>query len=495
MCFLLSWRRMFNPSANTYALKPLLLFFLLSTLSVSAQDSIARSEVVPVLIAVHDTLANHHPFAFVANGKERLKATLENVLTQTDSLLAIRPGDSLSFPELIGLAAPLQATIGCGHTYLRRKRTPARGQKLDGTRSAVSVFRVTDGSYVLSRKLATTQDSLPLGTVVEAFEGRPIAPFINSLARFYGVNDHDYLPATAYIIGENLDYFYRSALGHKDTVSITVGTVAGAKTYQIPLRKVEPQKPKSKAELKAAKKPPYRLVINETKKVAHLRIISFNDISWQGFNANKEFSGVIAELQEKGIDKLVLDLRGNLGGSLKRMRNVYRIFAKEKFAAISKMESFSPDAKPDNLWNAFGTYLIGGRRKLPGGYHRPSTYKLVKPLKGQRNYGGDLNVIINERTFSAGTLFAHLVQVTGRGELVGAISGGSSSQTYGGNFTEYTIGKGEELTINVPDHGIVPWRPRPGNLTPDHLVGYTAKDIATGRDTRLEFAFELLTGK
>jgi len=475
-------------------LKPFLLFFLLSPLSVSAQDSIARTELVPILRAVHDTLANHHPFAFVANGKQELKETLTDILQQADSLLASRSGDSLAYPEVSGLAAPLQVTVGCGHTYLRRKSTADHKKRMNSVRSAISAFRVTDGSYVLNSKLATTKDSLERGTEILALNNRPIAPLVNSLSRFFGVNDHNYLPATAYIISSSLGYYYRNVYGHQDTLSVTVRTKAGDATHLVPLKPLIRSKTKGKPKKK--KTPPFSLTINEGKTGAHLRIVSFNGASWKGFKANKEVAKIIAELREKDIDNLVIDLRGNLGGSLNRMRDIYRNFATEPFAAISKMESLSPDAKPNNPFHSLGTYLIGGRRRMPGGgYHRPRFYKEVKPLKEKKGYRGKLAVLINERTFSAATLFAHLVQATGRGELVGATSGGSTNQTYGGSFEDYPIGAAKQFDLHIPDYGIQPWRPQPGNLKPDHFVGYTAEDVAAGRDTRLEFAYELLEGK
>lgn len=466
------------------------IIFLLPTLAF-AQHSIARSELIPILEAVHDTLSNHHPFAFVDDGKAKLETTLSGVLARADSLLAANPDDSLAYPVVIGLAEPLQATIGCGHTHLRRKSSPSVKKELNGVYSAVSTFLVADGRYVLNRKLATTKDSLARGTEVLAFEGRPITPLINSLAQFYGVNDHDYVPATAYIIAGNIDYYYRYMLGYKDTLSITVKLEDGVVIRQIPPKPIVAPKRKEKPKPKAIKTPPFYLAFNEDKTVAHLRITSFNDASWKGFNAKRMTANVVAGLRGKGIDKLVIDLRGNLGGNLRRMRNIYRYFATEPFATISKMESYSPDAKPNNPFHALGTYLIGGRRRMAGGYYKPGFYKEVKPLKGN-GYRGKLAVLINERTFSAATLFAHLVQATDRGELIGATSGGSTSQTYGGSFNDYPIGAGKQLALHLPDYGIQPWRPRPGNLKPDHLVSYAAEDIAAGRDVRLEFAYDLL---
>ncbi|MEM1356612.1 MAG: S41 family peptidase, partial [Bacteroidota bacterium] len=97
-------------------------------------------------------------------------------------------------------------------------------------------------------------------------------------------------------------------------------------------------------------------------------------------------------------------------------------------------------------------------------------------------------VLINEMTFSGASLIAHYIKQSGRGELVGTTSGGSSRQTYGGTMHTHRLGPAGELTLTVPNYILKLPKPIPGNVAPDHEVIYSRENLLEGEDAQLQVA-------
>ncbi len=110
-------------------------------------------------------------------------------------------------------------------------------------------------------------------------------------------------------------------------------------------------------------------------------------------NTGKEFSQALDKLNQQGINKLILDLRGNTGGYLQ--------------AAISMADEFLPK----------GQTIV-----YTEGLNRPSRYA-VATSKGQFETG-DVVVLIDEGSASASEIVAGAIQDNDRGTIVGRRSFG-----------------------------------------------------------------------
>lgn len=476
---------------NLHTLKLITFLLFLLPLQAFAQDSIARSDAWQIIQAVHDTIAARHPFSFIGDNRARLKAGLADIRPQLDLLLASRPGDSLTYPDVIGLASPLQEVTECGHTMLRRKVSPGLKAALAEQRTTVRVIRVEDGRYVLLAPVAVGTDTLAKGLEVAAFEGRPLHELVSGLGVFYGVNDHSYQEGTNLIISRALDYYYQVAYGVQDTVSLTVRQAGKPLVYQVPLLRAPPKIAEKGKKKRKAKRTEMKIGFNEERTVAYLSVPTFRS---DGFN-RKEVRAAIREVNDAGVDKLIIDVRGNLGGSLGNTYFLYRLLAKQPFVRFESFESYSPDAKPTKFWYGVGERLAFGMQRDGDRYHRPRLKKPKKPLPKSQRFTGDLVVMINKTTFSAASLFGHYVQSNGRGELVGTVSGGSTLYSYGGRKTTYPIGPNGELFLRMMNYRLALPNPGAGNLTPDYLLPVTLEMILTAGDDRRHFAEELLINK
>jgi C-terminal processing protease CtpA/Prc len=177
-----------------------------------------------------------------------------------------------------------------------------------------------------------------------------------------------------------------------------------------------------------------------------------------------EVSGLVA--RAKNGNSLILDLRGNGGGYVKTMEELVRnTFDKDvQIAEVkSRKKSVASSAK----------------------------------TRGEGAFKGKLIVLVDSESGSASEIFARLVQIEKRGQVLGDISAGAVMQSiqephemgtdsivmFGVSVTNADVimsdGKSLEHVGVVPDELIVP----------------TAEDLAAGRDPVLARAVELLGGR
>ena len=160
---------------------------------------------------------------------------------------------------------------------------------------------------------------------------------------------------------------------------------------------------------------------------------------------------------------LVLDLRGNGGGLVESL---------ERLAGLM----FDKDLKIADL---------KGRKAMD---------PIASKTRGKDAYSGRLVVLIDSESGSAAEMFARVVQLEGRGKVVGDVSSGSVMQSrresmkigtdsqifYGISITnaDVTMSDGKSL-----EHvGVIP----------DELVIPSGEDLAAGRDPALAKAVQLL---
>jgi len=193
-----------------------------------------------------------------------------------------------------------------------------------------------------------------------------------------------------------------------------------------------------------------------------------NIIVWRLYHFVMNEKGADAMIGKARDSKaLILDLRGNPGGFVDTVdRMIGNFFDHEVKVAEPR-----------------------GRKKF--------TAKSVAKGRGDKTYTGKLFVLVDSRSASASEILARVVQLEGRGTVIGDRTAGAVMMSegsagwhgiddkvfYGASVTvaDLTMKDGKSLE-NV-------------GVTPDVLVLPTAEDLASGRDPALAKAVELAGGK
>jgi len=168
---------------------------------------------------------------------------------------------------------------------------------------------------------------------------------------------------------------------------------------------------------------------------------------------------LVEEIVDNGIEKIILDLRGNPGGYFD--------------AAIYAADDFLSDGK-----------MIAQQRDKNG------NLDVYKATRGGRLFDQEVVVLVDAGSASASEILAGALQENDRAELVG-------EETYGKGTAQSVVdfNDGSSLHITIlqwllPDgEGLTKENP----ITPDIEVEYTDEDFINGDDTRFQEAVKMLS--
>ena len=161
---------------------------------------------------------------------------------------------------------------------------------------------------------------------------------------------------------------------------------------------------------------------------------------------------------------VVLDLRNNSGGYIHIQRQLLSyFFDRDVFAGMTHRRG-----KSDSV--------------------------VIKPANPEKTYRGMLVVLVNSKSASASEMTARVLQLEGRGIVVGDRTAGAVVTSRG---YSHTVGFGRVLDygmqVSVMDVTMADGaRLEKIGVTPDHLVLHSANDLVSGDDPQLAFALGLV---
>lgn len=465
-----------------------LLFLTLLCTCVSAQRMLPFSAVPDMVEEVYENIRDHHPVGYEPEGRERLLAARTQV---QDFMSRARFADSIALWDFMKLVSPLQEVTECGHLLLEPHFDSLANVSTRENVFPLSLTRTDEGRFILLKGLRTTTDSLTPATAINAINGEELAPMIESMAYFAGLNDVGNVAATRVAIAFGMGYRYQLHYGLQ--AKLTISLADGSQRTILPIHRpwIDPKK----------KVTPIAETINfrwaEDGKTGILDINSFSDRKFRDGNYYKLVKHVFDTLKQTGTEQLIIDLRNNTGGSSNRMSYLYSFLSESKFRFADRIiltgtaKALPGESAKDLKRRQAGAVSKHGR-KVQRVLSKP-----IKPRKASLHYDGQVVVLINEMTFSASGMFARYVQGSGRGKLVGVTAGASAGTTYGGSDRKKRlfIGPNEEFELKINNIALQLPYAIEGNVTPDVVVPITEAALREGRDEQLEQALDVVREK
>ncbi len=382
--------------------------------------------------------------------------------------------------EFFRIVSELLAKVRCGHTRARIRGTDQR--EVLGLRGLLPFEVALRGERAwITRRLV---DSGPLepGNEITSIDGLTTAEIRRrAFSRLSGDGaietgkerqlEREF--ATRYVLlvadpAAGIES-YRVGIAGSDTEveveGITQAAFAGARVYP-PAR------------------PLIDLEVRDDEDVGILHVRQFADPG-----GDKSFPELLADsfltLEEKGVGHLVLDLRGNGGGSDTYGALLVSYMTDEPFGYFDRIEVTEGYEGPGGVVSEDGRRLVTDHPGL----------QIQSPA--EHTFPGDVYLLVDGWTFSTAADVATVAHYKELAVLIGEETGGG----YDGNTSgasERIVLPSSGITVNVPcwmyttanvghshpGRGAIPHRPKRPSI----------EDVLAGRDVELELALELVRG-
>jgi hypothetical protein len=356
--------------------------------------------------------------------------------------------DSLTEPGFRTVLSYVISKLGCGHTSVRPSKQFA------GFRSAKDSLR--NHQFPLSLKLwkdtaivtlnLNRKDSfIKRGSIVTAIDDKPIRQIIDSLFQFLSTDGYNlthkyqtlsnrgtfgnwYLTVFGYRPSFKIDYIdssgkYKTSVANifkpsRDSIT-RIGDIQ-ATTKKIPRRE------RKKLQLSGARS----MHIDTSLQTAFMDVNTFT----KGGRLRRFFKRSFKKLEENNTLNLVIDLRGNGGGSVTNSNLLTKYITDHRFKIADSLYAIKKTGKygryqKNHFSNSLFMFLMTKKEK-DGNYHfNYFEGKHYKP-KAKNHFNGNVYVLTGGNSFSASTLFAGAVKEQKNVFIVGEETGGGA---YGNN--------------------------------------------------------------
>ncbi len=204
----------------------------------------------------------------------------------------------------------------------------------------------------------------------------------------------------------------------------------------------------------------------EDKKAALLTITSFNYYSWNNLQEFIDFiDQSFKEIEEKGIQNLIIDVRYNSGGSQSSAIHLLKYLVENPFRYYSKAD------------------FAGKMGKIEG-------EEIIHPMKN--GYKGKVVFLIDGIGNSTTGHFMSLVKVMKLGTIIGEELGSNQFCSAGSTSCRLKNTKLNYYVANNTHISTATSLPDEKGILPDHFISQNIDDVINRKDVVLEFALELL---
>ena len=384
--------------------------------------------------------------------------------------------DAVEFYRLICEAV---AAVHCGHT---RALLPGADRRAALERKGVLPFEVhlDAGRAWVRRKL---DDSLPIdpGTEILSIDGMAVEQILAAAYRRLPADgwietgkerqlEADF-PALFVIL---VDDFARYPRGYSVGIA---GRAEALEVSGIPAAEYERRRSRRSS------RPVVDLEIDENRGFGLLSISEFGDPPSPEPSFPEALAAGFRRLRESGVRSLVLDLRGNGGGSDEYGALLVSYMADEPFGYFDRIEVTADYTGDVEVVERDGKRLMLSHSGL----------RVQEPA--ELRFDGEIYILVDGWTFSTAADVATVAHHNGLATFIGDETGGG----YDGNNS------GDSDTVVLTNSGFPVRRPKwmyvtanaghafPGRgVIPDHAARPTVADVLAGRDVELEKALELI---
>lgn len=350
--------------------------------------------------------------------------------------------DSLTESKFRNVLSYVLAQLRCGHTSVRAsKAAVSYAERARGPLFPLSIKAWND-TVVITSNISRRDSNVMRGSLLKSIDGKPVSIIIDSMFRHLsgdGYNlTHKYqtisnvgvfrsMYASLYGLKARTPIEYIDTAGVLRTTNLSLGNTApdsSRRTPAVPRPPLPLPRPSKRERKKMALNATRNLRIDTALNTAFLEVNSFGT----GSKLRSFFKRSFREINEQHIPNLVVDMRGNGGGSVILSNLLTKYIATQPFKiadslyAMKKKSSYKKYL--DNYFLNRLFFVFFTRRKSDGHYHFSHFEGRYFKPKNRNHFNGTTYIVTGGNTFSAATLFTKALKDEKKVIIVGEETGG-----------------------------------------------------------------------
>lgn len=446
------------------------------------EKKLSPQEMTTDIEALVNVLEEAHPFLHEYNPKDIWYKLI------AEARRSIK--DSLSQFAFYRLITPLVVSIHEEHTYIAPSQVLEKAHQARKQILPFQVFVIQNRVYIDSSY--TKEAFLPRGTEVLSINGRSVETILEEIraqANFATGTETDF--ATSILNrGFNFAMGYSYFLDDKSEFDITYQLPSSQTMLTYHIKGIINPYPEKTFPHWNNEQEPFCLQYH-SDSIVYLKISSF-----ARKDESKFYHKAFAEMKEKQVKHLVVDLRDNSGGNPRMASELLRYFIPTSFVPIaySQLETQSVTASR-NLRNPVNFKISKSSLKCREGkliVRHMGLYKKHTPRKNV--FTGQVYFLMNAKCASATTLFLALADHYKIGLLIGENPSGNYEYVCGHQLAQFTLPNADfsvqmplqKSKINTTSQG------RKYGVKPDYYVPDKLEDVLTEQDTQFKFVLDLI---
>ncbi|MFK7849010.1 MAG: S41 family peptidase [Rhodothermales bacterium] len=467
--------------------------------TISADSLLKDAEILEnVLRDLHPGLKRYADMADFDANMAAFKTTLNKEMSITEAYIA--------FSKFV-------ATLQCGHTNLNPWNQPDMIKQAiyDHADKLPFTFQLLGRRMIVNKSVAQ-QSLLNTGTEILAINGVSVDTILDSLMtvstadganngkrinnlQLSGLGDYEYFDIYFPLLFPPVNNRYTLSVAPADQSSespldISVDTITRTQRTELLT---------SQYGLTSNAYDDLWVLDFPNQHTAHLKLGTFvtwkMEMDWKAF-----IEDALEQIRSKNISHLILDIRGNEGGSTDVSPFLQRRITPKTLTIkaqrdVARFQKVSDQLRPYlSTWDNKIFDLSNNVIEEQDGFYR-SRFKqpidrTIKP--GENPFTGNVYLLVDASNSSATFLMAQIFQSNGIGTIIGEETGGNLKGTNGGMIFFLNLPH-TKIEIDIPVFATYPLTEQPDRgLLPDIRVKQTIEDLIAGEDTVLNHTLDLI---
>lgn len=415
--------------------------------------------------------------------------------------------DSLTEDRFRYVLSYVLAKIRCGHTTTRPSKEAVNYAERNRSVQFPLAVKAWKDTAVLISNLIRHDTSLKRGVLLTSIDGRPMQEIEDSMFQFLGSDGynmtHQYqsisssgvfrsLYAMLYGLRLKTPVQYIDTAGVQHSAILNLYDTVHVTPRSGPLPKQPSKKERKQAELLSMRS----LRVDTALHTAFMQLNTFS----KGNSLRRFFRQSFRTMRQQRLSSLVVDIRGNGGGSVTLSTLLTKYLADQPFKIADSLYAITNKSRYHRYESDYFIYrllfMMMVRKRKDGLYHFPYFENRYFQPRARNHFSGQTYILTGGNTFSAAALFAKALRNQDDVTIVGEETGGGAYGNTAWLIPEVTL-PNTHVRFRLPLFRLVidKFEQKGRGILPEVPSLPTTRDIRRNADYKMEKAIELIKAR